>query len=278
MSTITAPRPYRPGTPDDPYYYGFRDICTQQPDGSKTFERFPLTLEDCLHPQFGDMILESPLHDLVCDYLADVCRARLADDEHALVLSNAGVFWDDPDLGHHAPDVAVIFGVKNRGAKRESFNVAAEGTRPTLIIEVVSPNTRTNDVDRKFEQYHQARVPMYVIVDRGGDKWDLFGYRYTLTEYHPMSTDDRGRLWLEPIGLWLGLKGNGVALYDGKADAEIGDYTTVTKERDAASARAKIEAERAKVEAERANIEAAARAAAEKRIRELEELVKSKNA
>src|SRR4051812_28662951 len=135
MSTIKAPEPHRPGPTDDPYYYGYRDVTTQQPDGSWTFERFPLTLEDCLHPQMGDMIVESSLHDQIRDYLADVFRARLASDEHALVLSNTGVVWDDPVLRHHAPDVGVIFGIKQRLPNWDTFDVAAEGTRPTLMIE-----------------------------------------------------------------------------------------------------------------------------------------------
>lgn len=259
MSTAIAPDSIRPGTPGDPFYYGWRDIPMETPDGKTTMLRVPLTLEDCLHPQMGDVIVESSLHERILTYLASVFRARLSDDPHALVLSDAGVYWDDPSIGHHSPDIAVIFGVREQRNDWTSFYVAEQNTRPTLIIEVVSSNTRENDVGTKVDQYHRVRVPMYVIIDRVDGDWNLVGYRWTPSEYVPMPTAKNGRLWLEPVGVWLGLTEVGVALYEASG-REIGDYAKLSEERDA-------EADRADAERVRAD-------AAEKRIRELEEQLK----
>jgi len=262
MSAALAPSTILPDSLSDPFYYGWRDIPLETPDGKLVMQREPLTLEDCLHPQMGDVIVESSLHAAILTYLWNVFRERLAGDETALVLRDTGVFWDDLEIRHHSPDVAVIFGVREKRVDWSSFYVAEQQTRPRLIIEVVSPKTRGNDVDRKVDQYHQVRVPIYVIVDRIGDDWRLIGYQWTPTEYLPMPTDKEGRLWLEPVGLWLGLKSDGVVLYDGDTGLAIGDYSQISKERDS--------------EAERADAEAERRLAAEARVRELEEQLKQR--
>jgi Uma2 family endonuclease len=150
----------------DESIYGWRDVVVTLPDGRHDVIRYPLTLDDVLHPQLGDVVVTGTLHDLVRDYLADVFRAYTYHDLTALVISDTGVYWDDPELKHHAPDVGAIFGVSERDRNRTSFDVAVEGVRPRVLVEVVSPNTRENDVETKFVKYHQARVPYYIILDR----------------------------------------------------------------------------------------------------------------
>ncbi len=40
MSTVSTDRPAKPPADDpDPYYYGWRDVLVQQPDGTETLER-----------------------------------------------------------------------------------------------------------------------------------------------------------------------------------------------------------------------------------------------
>src|SRR5207245_8006400 len=101
-------------------------------------------------------------------YLQDVLERRLAGDPTALVLGDCKVLWEDGV--HHSPDLAIIFGVRRPRDVWSEFDVAAEGVRPRLIIEVVSPSTRVNDVEKKVEEYHRYRVPLYVIVDREGEE------------------------------------------------------------------------------------------------------------
>lgn len=271
MSTMIAPAPPSPVPVGETTELGWRDIDRVLPDGTRESHRVPLTLEDCLHPQEGDVILESYLHDVIVTYLSTLFRARLADHPDALVLSDTGVYWDLPELRHHSPDISVIFGVREPRDNWPSFVVADEGTRPSLIIEVVSPATRENDIVAKVRHYHRARVKHYVIVDRVDDAWQLVGYQYTPTRYLPMPKDESGRIWLETVGVWLGLKDKGVACYDGETNREFGDYTANMRKLDFISD--ELEAERKALIAERsrADEEAASRAAAEARVRELEE-------
>jgi colicin import membrane protein len=260
MSTvIETARKVTPPPANDPWYYGYRDVTRTMPDGTTKHERIPLTLEDTLHPQEGDCIMESDVHDLMLTYLATVFRWRTADDPSVLILSDTGIYWDDPRLSytHHSPDISAIFGIKNRKAYYPSFSVGEEGVRPRLIIELVSPNNRKNDVETKVQQYHECEVSMYVIADRKGydDPWTLIGYRWEPDEYMPIRTRADGRIWLDAVGLWLGVDGLRVVCYD-RDGKEIGDYTSIAKQLD--STQLAVETEKQ------------AREAAEAKTRELE--------
>src|SRR5260370_23797239 len=217
--------------PDDPFYYGWRNVRRTRPDGTEYNEQVPLSRWDTLHPEEGDHVVESSLNELFREYLAGVFRARTADKPDALVLADVGVYWDHPDLEHHAPDVCAIFGVKERRVEWRSFDVGEQGTRPRVIVEIVSPNVRKNDIRDKFAEYHLAEVPIYVIIDRErlGGPWSLKGYTHTPSGYLPIAADARGRLWLADFKLWLGVDGLRVVCFDVRNDCEIGDYSEITR-------------------------------------------------
>jgi len=252
----------------DRFRYGWRDVRVTKSDGSIDFQQVPLTLEDVLHPEFGDHHVLSRAHSLDCNYLQYVLSAPLAPDLTAVVLSDVGVYWERPEWKHHSPDIAVILGVQNRKKDWPSFSVAEEGVRPALIIEVVSPNTRSNDLKTKVEQYAQVGVPHYVVADvcelDGRRSLTLIDYRLGPNgDYERQPLDEHGRVWLdEPGGLWLGIAestefaGDRLALFDPATGEEIGDYQKLSQD-----LAAKDEALAAKDEA---------LAAAEARVRELE--------
>jgi Uma2 family endonuclease len=275
-----APPMTLPPAPDAPSFeYGYRLRHITRSDGTQGIEQVPLSREDLLHPEFGDKPMDGQVHAEIREYLASVFRARTHDDRSAVVLSDVGVYWHHPEFSHHSPDISVIFGVRETGRTFNTFDVVEQGVRPTLIIEIVSPRYRENDVDAKYEQYHKARVPLYVIIDR--DTYDgpvrLLGYQRNPKRYVPILPDDDGRLWLEPVGVWLAAKGNRVVCFD-ENDQELGDYATVSGQLRETSRRADDAERRAEDAARRADEEARARAAAEERVKQLEEQLRLRNA
>jgi Uma2 family endonuclease len=282
------------------YDYGYRDIVKKLPDGRYVSKRIPLTLEDVLHPQFGDVHVLGDPHDDDCHYVKFALKARYIGDESVVVFSDCGIFWDVPGLRHHSPDISVIFGVRQQ-KDWETFHVKLEGVRPILIIEVTSPKTRVNDVKTKVRQYADAGVVHYVVADvskRGGRRrLTLIRYRLKDGAYEQMPLDEQARAWLEPVGLWLATKtnprtrGDRLVLIDPSTNQEIGDYTELNQERESAQARARAAQEQARAaqeqaraaleqartaeeqaraEANRAEHERHARAQAEARVLELE--------
>ena len=140
--TVTTPAP---PPADDPFRYGWRYVRRPTPDDPDHLEPVPLTLEDVLHPDVGDFIVHSDRHETDRMYLTAVLRARLEAHGRAIVLSDVRVAWDVPDLRPHGPDVMVIPGLRER-RDWSTFDVAEEGARPALMIEITSPETRENDV------------------------------------------------------------------------------------------------------------------------------------
>ena len=229
------------------FAYGYRDVPKRLPNGQYRCVRIPLTLDDVLHPREGDVHLLGDPHTEDCYYLRGSLKVRYAHDRSVVVLSDCGIYWDVPRLRHHSPDLAVIFGVKRR-KDWSTFHVKVEKVRPVLIIEVTSPDTRVNDVKTKVEEYARAKVPHYVIADaqeKKGEKRRLSFkcYRLVGKAYEVVPLDERGRAWLEPLGLWLGVRvdaetgGDRVALIDPATNETLGDHVAEAQARAAAEAR-----------------------------------------
>jgi colicin import membrane protein len=280
MSTVRDPKAVGLLRRKDPFRYGWRYVRRVLPDGSKILDQVPLTLEDVLHPQEGDFHVLTDEHNDDCAYLKVALRKHLTGK--AMVLSDHRVAWDKPGVEPHGPDIAVIFGVRKRKRLGATFYSTAEGARPRLIIEVTSPNTRRNDVVTKVDEYYRAGVLLYVIVDvriRQGQRarLELIGYRHAPGGYEKMALDERGWLWLEEIGVWIGIEGTRVVCYD-RHDQKILDYAELADAREAeatarraAEAQAKAAEARAKKAEARAKKEAQAREALEAQNRELRE-------
>ncbi len=94
-----------------------------------------------------------------------------------LITDDVKMFWGIPGLKNIGPDVAVIQGVRDPMRPRGSFDVAEEGTRPSLVIEVISKSTRKFDYESKPEIYERAGVGECFLVDPLEEPWSLSGWR-----------------------------------------------------------------------------------------------------
>jgi Uma2 family endonuclease len=281
MSTVSG-RPTRgsqPPTVDrNPFRYGWRYVRNVRPDGTEEIDQVPLTLEDVLHPEAGDVIVESYPHNSDRDYLKAVFRTRLPHERTAAVFSDCQVDFNIPGVKPICPDVVVFFDIR-RQAPWSSFDVAAEGARPVLVVEITSPDTRSNDIGTKKTYYYRAKVPWYVIADvrfegENERRIELLLYRRTGAGYRRVKPDESGRVWLEPVGLWLGQVRDRIggfmrlACFDPETGEEVGDYTAISQAL-ADAQRLLDEEARARGEAEKALAdEARARGEAEKALAE----------
>ena len=233
MSTVSTTRPRRsPSDEPDPFRYGWRYVRITRPDGTEAFDQVPLTLEDVLHPEEGDFIVQTDAHDDERAYLKSVFKAQLKEDRSATVLSDCRVDWCVPGVRPLGPDLAVFFGVSRR-IDWSTFDVGEEGARPALVIEITSPDTRKNDVGIKVDYYHRAGVPQYVIADvtfedEEDRRIELIEYRQGPRGYRRFKPNKQGRIWLPAVNLWLGLTRDRlrgytrVACFDPETGEEVG--------------------------------------------------------
>ena len=147
------------------------------------------------------------------------------------------------------------------------------------MVEVTSLDTRQNDVGKKVDFYYRAGIPLYVIADVLEEddferRLELIVYRHTPDAYERIKPDERGWIWLEPIGVWLGIAPEArlgydrLACFDPETGEEIGDYTAISQ---ALEAEARGEQPNAETRARRRPKRAAL---AEARIRALEDELK----
>ncbi|WP_287158381.1 Uma2 family endonuclease [Chloroflexus sp.] len=266
--TTLVPDP--PSAPaDDPFRYGWRFVHRPTPDDPFHLEQVPLTLEDVLHPEVGDFIVHSIRHETDQRYLTDVLQAWLERTGEAIVMRDIRIAWDVPGLRPHSPDVMVIPGITKQD-NWSTFDVAQEGQRPALIIEITSPETRENDLVRKVEHYARAGVAQYVIVDyltrEEPLRLRLLDYRLVGEHYVLHPPDEHRRVYLESARLWLGITDNHVVCYNERGEV-MGNYTAMMELAETAQAQAQREAEARAAAEEQARREAEARAAAEEQAR-----------
>ncbi|NJN66793.1 MAG: Uma2 family endonuclease, partial [Chloroflexaceae bacterium] len=237
------------GEPDGRFRYGWRYVCRLS-NGVEEWERVPLTEDDVLHPQLEDYVSQSHIHHCICHYLYTVLRSRLKRIPGGLVLHDVLIDWGVPGLKGHAPDLAVFAEVWEP-PQEGSFDLKQSGGRVLLVMEVTSPSTRHLDVASKrpgartkFRHYAQAKIPLYIVVDAarrvGGQAPPIFGYALTEDGYQPLPLNEAGRLWVEPVGLWLGPSGSEVVWFD-EDGTEIWEYEQEQETRLEAEARLREE-------------------------------------
>jgi colicin import membrane protein len=242
--TITEiPVPPPPPPREEPPFYGWRYIERVRPDGKVEVETVLLTLEDVLHPQEGDVIPENSVHEGERRYLSDVCHAREARLDRGLVLSDCLVNWGVPGLGNHSPDISIFSGLKVRQPDPIGiFRLRDSGGECKAVIELVSPHTRSTDVEGKPPEYHRARVPLYIMVDQkkeGGPR-QLRVFRHAPQAYIEETPES---VIIPELGIRLGLRDNRVVCWDTETGEELGDYTAALQALEAAEQEARSEAQ-----------------------------------
>ena len=260
----TAPKPPTPPEQEDPWRYGWRYVRREGPDGQVEYEQVPLGPRDILFPQEEDFIVHTDGHNEDCRYLKTALKAWAAGRDGVLVLCDHRVDWQVEGIEPLGPDVAVFDGLRDAwDPNRGTFPVRTFGARTLLVVEVTSPDSRADDLGIKVQFYHQFGVLFYAVVDRRqtrrGPELQLFGYRVdpgNPGQYTEVRPDERGRIWLEKVWLWLGLENDRAVLYDERG-ARVPDYNEVARMKQAeAEARQAAEARAAAAEARAKELEA----------------------
>jgi Uma2 family endonuclease len=108
------------------------------------------------------------------------------------------------------PDVFVTRGVP-RGERR-IYKLWEEGRPPSLIVEVTSDSTRSEDIFRKKALYEQIGVEEYVLYDPLQDYLSppLQGFRLVDGHYQPIPTGADGAILSQTTGVTLRIEERGV--------------------------------------------------------------------
>jgi len=270
---------------------GWRYVTKTLPSGEETYFQIPLTAEDWLDPQWGDQVVQNSEHQ---DSNTDIyikLKNHYANDPTVRVFSDLKMMWGIPGLKEPAPDIAVIPNLKNKKASRSSFDVVKEGTRPCLVIEMMSEGYPGDDT-KKVKIYEQAGVTEYLIINPHSNEakpyFKMWGYRLnSVGKYQRIVPNKQNQLLSQTTHIWfcLSKKGQRLRLKDTVSgewlltheESEV-QRLEEAKARQKAEAQAQVEAQarqeetnaRQKAEAQ-AQVEAQARQKAEAQIQLLEQ-------
>jgi Uma2 family endonuclease len=204
--------------------------------------------------------LESHWHRLQINLLGDMLSQYWQARTDFFAGGNMFVYYcleQARTRSYRGPDFFVVLGVDGTRPRR-SWIVWQEGGRyPDVIIELLSPTTKAEDLGIKKDLYERVfKTAEYFCVDP--DEQTLRGWQLEKTGYVLLSPDAHGWLWSDKLHLWLGLQGGSFQGTPGLwlRFFEPSGTLVPTAEEVAEAERARAQAERARAEAERTRAEA----------------------
>ena len=131
----------------------------------------------------------NPLHGLILFKLSKIIDNYLMENKGGFVFTdNVDVYFPDGNI--FKPDVTVI---TSENIKIIQWRGAIRGV-PDMVVEVLSPSTRVNDLTIKKDAYESNGVKEYWIIepwDKTVDVYILRDGKYTLkNSYHKYSVEE----------------------------------------------------------------------------------------
>lgn len=193
-----------------------------------------LTEADFLDPQPGDQFMQGQRHYEDVEKVRGIIRYLHRQNAQTLVTTDVKLDIGIAGLPGPAPDVAVIPHVQDSMRPRTTFRILEEGTRPTFILEMVSPHYRRPDREEKVHIYEQAGIIEYFLIDanekaNGQVRYEIIGYRLTRDQYRPIVPDERGWVYSGSNHCWFAPTENRDGFF--VVDAETDQVVLTDRER-----------------------------------------------
>ncbi len=264
------PRPAPPAT-EDPFSLGYRERLTTTPDGREVWEQIPLTAEDLVYPEEGDVVTQGVSHFSFLNLWTPPIVNRLEERPGTIVTSDVNIVLIH-DKRNCGPDIAVVEGdfdtdELKRGIPVGGIDLEEVGGRLVFAFEVVSTSNKkieNKDLVANVERYTAEGVGEYFTAypKPGGKIYNLVGRRLgPAGKYVEIAPDAQGRVLSEKLGLLFAIDTKTDDLV--VMDAVTGERLRILKEETAARKKEAAAREQAEAELEQ---EAAAREQAEAKL------------
>lgn len=166
--------------------------------------------------------LESDLHRSQIDLIIRLLKWYWRDKPNFYVSGNTTVFYDPQQRitrNFRGPDLYVCLDAEKRD--RKSWMVWKEGGNyPNVVIELLSDSTAKVDRTTKKALYQDTwRLPNYFWFDT--ETLELQGFHLVEGLYQPIEPNDQGHLWSQQLGLYLGIHGGMLRLFDAEGNLAL---------------------------------------------------------
>jgi Uma2 family endonuclease len=217
----------------------------------------------------GRPMSETDYHRKLMIALLNALEEYFRNDPQVYVTGNIFVYYFDENgvLQSISPDIFVVRGVEKKD--RRIYKIDEEGKAPDFVIELISWNTKGDDLVHKRTTYAMMGVREYYLFDPLGEiiKPRFRGHRLEGNTYVPMVGT---RLYSEVLGLILALEQKTLRIYDPKTNERLRAH------KEAEADRRRAEAKTRTAEAKARAAEAKAQAAEAENVRLREELARLK--
>lgn len=151
--------------------------------------------------------LESNRHRIAINVLIAAVHEAFAGRQDYFTGGNMFVYFSSEQVlnqNFQGPDFLVALNVDGT-KERQGWVMWEEGGHyPNVIVEFLSPSTVREDLGKKKDFYEQTfRLPEYFVYDPFAPD-SLRGWRLRRQRYEELTQDDRGWLWCDSLGFWLG--------------------------------------------------------------------------
>jgi Uma2 family endonuclease len=212
-------------------------------------------------PETDGEPMESPWHRAAISLLVEVIVWYLRGRTDFYVGGNMFLYFSRTQAKkrdeYKGPDFFFVKGVDGARPRKIWWVFDEDNRFPDVIMELLSPTTATEDRTTKKDLYEKTfRTPEYFWFDP--EKNELAGWRLVGGVYKAVVPNERGWLWSEELGLWIGtwegtfqnVSGTWIRFYDS-------DGNLLPTEAEAQRERADEERQRAdKLAAELARVQA----------------------
>ncbi|NER36108.1 MAG: Uma2 family endonuclease [Oscillatoria sp. SIO1A7] len=152
--------------------------------------------------------LESPQHRIAMNALIRLLLQALADRKDFFVGGNMFVYYSSTQARNRdfrGPDFFVVLDVDGERDRRGWVVWEENGRYPDVVVELMSPSTADVDLGEKKNIYERTfKTPDYFVYDPFQAD-SLQGWHLNAKQrYERLVPNDRGWLWCESLGLWLG--------------------------------------------------------------------------
>lgn len=130
-----------------------------------SYEEFLEWADEDVHAEWidGEIIVMSPastVHQEIADFLASIIRFYVEENQIGRVITSRIIMRPTPNLPAREPDVMFVSSKHLDRIQQSSINGPAD-----LVVEIISPESRTRDTIDKFREYQEGGVSEYWIVD-----------------------------------------------------------------------------------------------------------------
>jgi Uma2 family endonuclease len=174
----------------------------------------PWEIHDWVTPPPTDLIfddgepLETNRHRIAMNVLIDSALSAPKDRSDSFVGGNMFVYYSrnqKMNRDFRGPDFFAVLNVDGSRERKGWVVWEEDGRYPDVIVEFMSPSTAKIDTGIKktlySETFHTANYFVYDPFDSNSlQGW----YLDSAQRYQSLSPNDRGWLWCEKLGLWLG--------------------------------------------------------------------------